>query len=249
MENAATNAKRALNMRWSARDAGLTLLTSVCGLLAVNILLIAIDARGIFLSLAHPSILTFTLFLIQEMIFLVPMYFFIIRKYTLTLGAFGLIKLPIRTAAAWVLKGFGLMILFNGLFFLLSQRFAEQVPGFEEQAPYLPLFGSGALDTSAAILVLVILAPIIEEIVFRGFVLQTLLAKIGPYSASALSAFIFAVMHLEPASGGAIFILALILNWIFMRSRSLAPCIVFHMLNNALALTAEWMIRTGRLPV
>ena len=47
------------------------------------------------------------------------------------------------------------------------------LPGFDQQKPFMPLFGSEPLDLTIAIVVLVFIAPVVEELVFRGFVLQT----------------------------------------------------------------------------
>ena len=69
----------------------------------------------------------------------------------------------------------------------------------------MPLFGSEPLDLTSAIVVLVFIAPVVEELVFRGFVLQTFLAKFKPVYATLVSAGIFSAVHFEFQSVGIIF--------------------------------------------
>jgi len=235
--------------KWALRDAFLVILTIVCLILGLNIALLLIDARSIFLEARHRSIITLTLFLIQEAVFLGPLYFLVIKKYRLALAALGFRNIGWKKTAIWVLKGFGAVILFNIFFILFEARFGKVLPGFSEQESHIPLFGSSAFDMTLATIALVFIAPVIEELLFRGFLLQTFLARFKPWVASALVAAFFAVIHFEFGSLAIILFLALLLNWIFMRTKSIIPCIAFHMLNNAIAFVVEWLVWSGNLSV
>lgn len=235
------------SQKWELRDAFMVILTMVCLILALNIGLVLIDVRAIFLQSAHRSIITLALFLIQEAIFLAPLYYLVIKKYRLNLAALGFRDIGWKQILKWILKGFGLVILFNMFFVLFMTHFGQTVPGFGEQTSHIPLFGASFFDMALATFILVIIAPIVEEILFRGFLLQTFLARFTPWVASVVTAGFFAVIHFEFQSIGIIIFLALVLNWIFMRTRSIWPCIGFHMLNNGLAFLAEWLVLAGYL--
>lgn len=235
------------SQKWGLRDAFLVILTIVCLILSLNIVLLLIDARSIFLEARHRSFITLVLFLIQEGIFLAPLYFLVINKYRLNWSAFGFRHIGWKQTVKWVLKGFGAVILFNIFFILFEQRFGKILPGFSEQESHIPLFGSNPLDIALATITLVFIAPIIEELLFRGFLLQTFLARFKPWVASLLVAVFFGVIHFEFGSLAIILFLALLLNWIFMRTKSIIPCIAFHMLNNALAFVVEWLVWSGKL--
>ena len=44
-----------------------------------------------------------------------------------------------------------------------------------------------------------LLAPLAEEVVFRGAVLRSLLAQMKPWTAIAISALLFSIVHMNPA--------------------------------------------------
>ena len=83
-----------------------------------------------------------------------------------------------------------------------------------------------------------IVAPLVEEIFFRGFLFQGFRQKYGWVSAMLLSSAIFAAGHLDPASLLPTFILGLVLAYLYQRSNSLWPGIILHFLVNGFSLCA-----------
>lgn len=228
--------------KWHFRDFSMVILTIICLLLAANIILVLIDAESLLSNFPQQGLITIALFLLQEFIFLAPLYFLAIKKYGLKMHDLGFRKIKIRTTIVWIFKGMMIVFLANIIFALFTSRLNEDIPGFSPQEQHLPLFGTSTIDITAAVIALIFIAPIVEEVLFRGFILQTLMAKFKPAIASVISAAIFALVHFEFQSVGIIFFLALVINWIFMRSKSLWPCIGFHMLNNALVFLAEILL-------
>lgn len=83
-----------------------------------------------------------------------------------------------------------------------------------------------------------VLAPICEELLFRGVLLQGLLRNYRPAVAIGQSALLFGVIHFNPAQSVAVFFMGLVLGWCYYQTRSLALCIGLHGLNNLLAFSA-----------
>ena len=80
----------------------------------------------------------------------------------------------------------------------------------------------------------VILAPIVEETVFRGLIYSPLYRKLGGFSTAILSSLIWAYSHFYPLLPSiGIFINGLILMWLYKRRGSLIHPIVFHMFKNS----------------
>lgn len=229
--------------KWSMQDTTKVLLTIFCLLVGMNIVFYLIDIKKIFSQSANPSVITTIAFFIQNLIFLCPIYFLVVKKYKLKPEALGFGNIGVINTLKWIAKGFGLVIVFNIFFNSVILRYVNEVPGFLTQESHIPLFGEATPDIILAIIVLIIVAPIVEETLFRGFILQSFLSKFGPKTASTVSAVIFALMHFEFQSMGKIFVLGLILNWLFMRTKSVWPCIGFHVLNNAVALLAEFLLK------
>ncbi len=83
-----------------------------------------------------------------------------------------------------------------------------------------------------------ILAPLAEEIVFRGAILRTLLgmmSKKNHWVAIMISAAIFGVAHGNTAQFVNALLMGLLLGWMFYRTKSLVPGILMHWVNNTMA--------------
>ncbi len=78
----------------------------------------------------------------------------------------------------------------------------------------------------------VIIGPFVEEVVFRGLILRGLLGYTRPWFAILVSAFLFALMHFNPAQFPVAFALGVALGWIYARTRSLGLCVFGHAANN-----------------
>ncbi|NFE71823.1 CPBP family intramembrane metalloprotease [Clostridium botulinum] len=78
----------------------------------------------------------------------------------------------------------------------------------------------------------VIMAPIFEEIVYRGIMLDELLVKYNYKKAIIISALIFAVIHLNFVQLTDAFIAGIILGTVYCKTKCLIPCIIIHFLNN-----------------
>lgn len=86
------------------------------------------------------------------------------------------------------------------------------------------------------LLATVILAPLSEEIFFRGFLFPGLRQKHGWVKAMLISSAIFALFHLQPAAFIPTFLLGCVLAYAFQRSSSIWPGVILHFLINGFAL-------------
>ena len=83
-------------------------------------------------------------------------------------------------------------------------------------------------------------APIAEEFVFRGAVLRSLLnGTRKPWVAIILSALLFSLAHLNPAQMLHAVLVGLLLGWMYWRTGSIIPGIVYHWVNNTVAYVGE----------
>ncbi len=84
------------------------------------------------------------------------------------------------------------------------------------------------------IIYMVILAPISEEIVFRGWCIN-LLKRYGKLTAIIISALAFGLYHANIYQSGAAFIIGLLYGYLAIRYESLWPSIILHIINNTLS--------------
>ena len=93
-----------------------------------------------------------------------------------------------------------------------------------------------ALSRAALVCVLVVVAPLSEELVFRGFVQGSLERAFGaPRFAWVVASLAFASYHMIPLQVLSVAPLALVLGWLRLRSGSLWPSVAAHVVNNGLA--------------
>jgi membrane protease YdiL (CAAX protease family) len=93
-----------------------------------------------------------------------------------------------------------------------------------------------------AFITLVILAPIYEEALFRGFAFQGVAAKYGFWPSAILTSGLFAVAHGQLNVGIDTFILGMFSCWLIWHTNSLWPSILLHMLKNLLAYTFLFIV-------
>src|SRR5262249_20186199 len=87
-------------------------------------------------------------------------------------------------------------------------------------------------------LVLALLPAVCEELAFRGFILQGLLRGFRPWTAILLSAFLFAVYQMNVFQLLPHFVFGVVLGLLAVRSGSVWPAMLFHLLYHCLVLTA-----------
>lgn len=82
-----------------------------------------------------------------------------------------------------------------------------------------------------------LLAPLVEELVFRGAILRSLLDKwpLRPGIAIIVSALVFSFCHGNPAQMPHAFIAGLLLGWMYWRTDSIVPGIALHWTNNSIS--------------
>jgi len=91
------------------------------------------------------------------------------------------------------------------------------------------------LTTLGALLAAILVAPLCEEIFFRGFVFPGLLRRLSLWPAMTLSALLFALAHADLGSFLPLALIGLALAYLRWRTRSLWPCVALHTLNNLVA--------------
>ena len=103
------------------------------------------------------------------------------------------------------------------------------------------------LTTYATLIVAVFVAPICEEVFFRGFVFAGLLRGMPLVWAILFSTLIFAVAHFDVGSFAVLFIIGLALAFLRWRTKSILPGILLHMLNNGIAALGIIVVMHGRV--
>jgi uncharacterized protein len=152
---------------------------------------------------------------------------------------FGLRRTRLRAAIGWMALAFFGYLALSALWALLLN--------LDEQQDLPKELGADESTVAlvAVCVIVTVLAPLAEELFFRGYFFGALRNWRGPWPAALITGVVFGAVHASSAPVGFLLPLALlgfllcIVRW---RTASLLPCIALHAINNAIAfgVTQEW---------
>jgi len=159
--------------------------------------------------------------------------------------AVGARAVPVATLVVSALTGAVIGRVLAGLWGGLITALDIEISGADVDPTQL--FSPGPLGVVFTVLIAVILAPVAEEIVFRGVLLSALERHWGSGIAVGVSSGVFALMHVSPFAIVPIFLFAIVLGVLFLRTRSLTVCIAAHVLFNGVGLALVYAARSAGL--
>lgn len=191
---------------------------------------------GQFFSMAVVKLLTFAL-----------LYWFITSRRS-SLQALGLVRPQLRTLK-YVLLG---AVMYFPLSLGVASVIARLLPQLNFNQPQQIGFGGATAAPQLALVfvALVILPPLIEELLFRGFLWSGLKTKLPVIAAALVASLLFAAPHLQLGSGQPLlwaafidtFILSMVLIYVRVKSGSLWAAIGLHALKNGVAFTLLFIL-------
>lgn len=114
-----------------------------------------------------------------------------------------------------------LVVVKDALFYLLP------LPAWPELS-----FTSIHTGSFYAIIVSVMLAAFMEEILFRGIIMEALMQRYSGGVALLQSALLFMLAHPDPAQMPGALLLGLLTGFFYLRFRDLCTCFLIHLINN-----------------
>lgn len=96
-------------------------------------------------------------------------------------------------------------------------------------------------EAAASVGIVVLVAPLLEEMVFRGFLLPAVSRRTGPAVAILLAAALFGLAHGPLFYAGPTFALGVLLGWLYWRTGRLWVAVGCHGAHNALGLVSIWL--------
>lgn len=157
-----------------------------------------------------------------------------------------------RFFSAYEVKGFDgriltpLVLMTFGLAILLSEASNLTQALFPMPKSIASVMSSLRPEANAAwisILTLSVVAPLTEELFFRGLLLKGLLGVHPRRTSMVVSALFFALFHLNPWQFLGAFVAGLFFAWLFVRYGSVLPCVLAHALNNFIPILVTYLLR------
>ncbi len=194
-----------------------------------------ITCTAIFIAIGEPRGLAVLWGIVSSAIIQLLLMFLYLRKDSrlkkIGLDTFGTMSLTRTFGLAFILV-VGAM-LFN---FLYAHYVIPGIGMQEEMAKMLASIPRTPVNIIAGFFAFAIAAPLVEELLFRGF-LQNAFARFLPiWAAILLSSFAFAMVHLQPYAIPGLMSLSIAFGYLYYRTGSLRTNILLHILNNTAAL-------------
>ncbi|MDO8735932.1 MAG: type II CAAX endopeptidase family protein [Thermoleophilia bacterium] len=172
----------------------------------------------------------------------VPLTYFMIRGYRLTPAVLGFRRTRFWRAAGWLFVVLAatsfLQIVYGWLIQTLGgeNQLPSDVPSQDVTALYGTTVGAFILTFVAVALI----TPVVEELFFRGIIHRGLEQQLGFLPGGALSAFIFAMAHIDYRLFVPIFGLGFGLAFLVHKTGSIWPGIGGHFIINSLGVIAQY---------
>ena len=198
-------------------------------------LVLALERVGIGSAAPRPALVIFQA-VMQDVILVCTALFFAARTVRPKAWHFGLGGAPLGRALSWA----GRAVLAYVAFMLLARVYDVLFhPAGQQRIVEALGVDRGLAWVIAGGVLVVVLAPVAEEVFFRGFFYGSLRGHLGAPGAAVASSLVFALVHftseqtlsLLPLLG----VLGLLFCFLYERTGSLYPGIALHALNNAVA--------------
>lgn len=129
------------------------------------------------------------------------------------------------------------------LFLILPSAWFQELLPETLTKDYNKEFFEMLLKDARGYIIIGILAPLVEEVVFRGAILRHMLKWSREKGKGVRmewmmivgSALLFAIAHMNPAQTPHAFLIGILLGWLYWRTGSIVPGIVYHWVNNSFA--------------
>lgn len=91
-----------------------------------------------------------------------------------------------------------------------------------------------------ALIAIVVAAPVLEELIFRGIILDGLLKRYSPLKSILVSSALFGFLHLNPWQFVGAFTIGIFSGWVYHKTKNLSLCVAIHLANNLLVFASAY---------
>ena len=173
------------------------------------------------------NIANYIIIYLQFILMLLPFKILNIKKEDIIPSKGSFIK-----SLKYSLLGYLIFILINLI--LVVSGLSKVLPGFGQQENIVDQLINTNLDIYVIGFAICILAPLVEEITFRGYIYNKFKDNYGIILSSLFTSVLFAGIHFQFQVISAMIILSLIIHWVYEKSGGLYGAITFHIINNTI---------------
>lgn len=150
----------------------------------------------------------------------------------------------------------GIKVIITGIVFALGASFAVSLlmePLNSIMQNIIPDGGyntvNDTLTSSGTLFIqfvyIVIIGPIAEEIMFRGFIFNRLMSKMPAWGAVVVSGALFGIFHMNSVQSILAFFIGVAIAILYIKTRSIIACMVFHIINNGFSFAESQLVASA----
>ena len=229
------NSSNAINIKWNWLDGLVSVLVLVVILVGIyfgtsKLISVLNVKRLLNLNISNIDNLTFSIFYgIQVLLMLGVVWFFAIYWRRSGFRDLGFRYYSIGKTIWYTFLSLILIFIVSFLYvFILQRVFGIDAPGSKIDE----LVASGNVSGNILIVVTAVIAPLCEEVYFRGFLYPAFRKSFGVVIGIFLSSIVFAAAHLDLYSFFPIMIIGWILAFMYEKTRSIFTVIFLHSIYN-----------------
>jgi uncharacterized protein len=211
--------------------AGFVFAQVIVGLIIVLLRLMGITFEGVNDAIVSTAIAAISYVLAIAIVVGLP---WLVKKQRTSAQELGLESPPSWIDLLLAPTGFVAYIILTAIFSFVAMQFLTFVDYNQTQE-----VGFAGLNQQyefvLAFISLVIVAPVAEEVLFRGYLLGKLRKHLPLWGAILVTSLLFAAVHLQWNVAIDVFALSLVLCVLRVMSKSLWPSILLHMIKNGIA--------------
>jgi membrane protease YdiL (CAAX protease family) len=226
-----------MNQTLSVKFAFGIVFISVLSALIIGSIFGALDPS--ILTGSKPGLSTYFAMFVGQGFLAVPVVVYLVRKKYPLFESLRFNPVSKNTAYATLLLSLGAMVISDEINILVDMVIPMPDSFLQVEAMLKP---DNSLSLVLLIFTVVILAPIGEEILFRGFLQKYLENAWGDITRAILfSSLFFAAIHFNPYWMIQIYFLGVLLGYLAWKTDSVIPCIIFHVIINSTSLLFTYL--------
>jgi uncharacterized protein len=205
----------------------------VVATLAYLLIAAGVEAGGGNVTAGGPPGLVISATLVQDVALIAAAFLFAgMWARGVTPASFGLRPVRLWPAVGWTLLTWAAFFVLTAIYIKAVGEPDQQelTRDLAEEESLAALVGYGVL--------LAFVAPLTEELFFRGFVFGVLRERVGVVGGALATGVVFGLVHVAGSpieTVGVLIILGVLLCALYQRTGSILPCIALHALNNAIS--------------
>jgi hypothetical protein len=229
---------------WTLRDLFWAILVAMAGIVVLNVAVLGLD-KLLRISISANNVALMLLVIVQDVIIVGAAWTFSVLRYRIEWEQLGLRRFDAAFGCLFSFALLGLSYAIRICYVVIAMALGLELQP-QEVIYRMDVSGWNFLITFLSVAVI---APLTEEIFFRGFLYAGLRTRVGMPKAMLISTLFFTALHFSVDAFIPIFVLGLFLAWVYEKTGSLYPGILLHAANNGIALIVLALAQAFGIPL